>query len=442
MSLPSLPTSWNLYNLTSSPFFQGTLESGDQSLRPLSLFVGRTAELARLRAKVHGAGHGSSRQAVAGVPGVGKTTLVQELKASLLQDGYLTTDELIPVLAGETTESLFGRVLASLYDIILVNRPQSHGSQAMQDAQLLVRAAKFGSGGGSLSILGIGGGMTKGTTVVTPKEILFDGPRIMRDLMVLVRGSDARGVVLHLNNLENLSEADTKAAGEVLRSLRDIMLMHDGLHYIVVGTTDAINAAVNHHVQVRSVFDTLMLEPMAVADVHRMLEERYAYLRADPERPIIAPVTAEAVEQFYALFRGDLRGLLKALDDGVGQLIGLAGLESDSDVAAVRPLTLDELSPVLQHRYSAQLATVAERGRVEQLTTWGRSDPASSHTQKSLQQLWGISQGSVSAALMQLTALGYVMPLPRTSGQPMQYVLSGVSRLIFSSVPGGGTRAR
>jgi DNA-binding transcriptional MocR family regulator len=68
---------------------------------------------------------------------------------------------------------------------------------------------------------------------------------------------------------------------------------------------------------------------------------------------------------------------------------------------------------------------------VEQLTTWGRHDPASARTQKSLGQLWDISQGSVSTALTQLTSLGYVVALPRAGGQPTQYVLSGVSRLIF-----------
>jgi len=363
---------------------------------------------------------------------VGKTTLVQELKASLIRDGYLTTDELIPVFAGDTADSLFGRILASLYDTTLVNRPHSHGSQAMQDAQLLVRVAKFGTGGASVSVLGVGGGVTKGTAVITPKDILFDGPRVMRDLMSLVRGSDARGVVLHLNNLENLSEADAKGAGEILRSLRDIVLMHDGLHYVVAGTTDAVNAVVNQHTQVRSVFDTLMLEPMAVTDVHHMLVERYNYLRADPDRQVVRPVADPAVAEFYALFRGDLRGLLKALDEGVGQLIGLAGVEPTGTVPSVRPLSLDELRPVLRHRYAAQLASLlGERVRAEQLTTWGRTDPAGTQTQKSLRQLWKISQGSVSSALTQLTTLGYVVALPKVGGQPTQYVLSGVSRLIF-----------
>lgn len=438
MPLPQLPTSWNLYNLASSPFFQGTLEQGESSIRPLSLFVGRRAELGELRLRIHGAGERSSRQAIAGLPGVGKTTLVQELKATVLQDGYLATDELVPVLPDDTTESLFGRVLGALYDTILVNRPQSHGSPAMQSAQLVVRTAKLGSGGANLSAMGFGLGASRGTTVVAPKDILIDGPRIMRDLMSLVRESDARGVLLHLNNLENLSESGTRNAGEILRSLRDLMLMHDGLHYVVVGTTEAVNIVVNLHTQVRSIFDMLMLEPLHVSDVHRMLAERYEYLRSDRTRGVVAPVADAAVAELHGLYRGDLRGLLKALDDGVGQLIGLAGIDDpqrgsrgDGELPTVRPLALDELRPVLQRRYAAHLASLPERVRVEQLSAWGTSAPGESRTQKSLGQLWSVTQGAVSNALSYLVEQGYVVPLPRTFAHPTEYVLSGMSRLIF-----------
>ena len=438
MSLPQLPTSWNLYNLLNSPFFQGTLEHGESSIRPLSLFVGRVSELKYLRERIHGAGQGSSRQAIAGVSGVGKTTLVQELKATVLEDGYLATDELVPILPADTADSLFGRVLGALYDTILVNRPQSHGNPAMQAAQLLVRTAKLGTGGANISIMGFGVGGTRGATVVAPRDILIDGPRVMRDLMALVRGSDARGVLLHLNNLENLSESDTKNAGEILRSLRDLMLLHDGLHYVMVGTTDAVNIVVNQQTQVRTIFDTLMLDPLGIAEVHHMLAERYNYLRSDATRGVVAPVADAAVAELYALYRGDLRGMLKALDDGVGQLIGLAGIE-DADrssgqadqLPTVRPLTLDELRPVLQRRYAAHLESLSERVRVEQLTAWGKSAPRESKTQKNLAQLWEVTQGTVSNALSYLIAQGYVAQQPKTVANPTEYVLSGVSRLIF-----------
>ena len=205
----SLPTPWNVYNLIHSPFFQQPLESGEQTPRPLSLFVGRARELKQLQAKIQGAGQNATVQAIAGAPGVGKTTLVKELKALALESGYFATDSYVPILPGDTPEGLFGRVLGVLYDTILANRSATASHPAMADARVLVRATRLTSGGVSVSLPGLGGvGGSRSTSVIIPKDMMIDGPRVMRDLVRMVQGSDARGVLLHLNNLENLSESD------------------------------------------------------------------------------------------------------------------------------------------------------------------------------------------------------------------------------------------
>jgi hypothetical protein len=420
-----LPTPWNVYNLVRSPFFQQPLESGEQTPRPLSLFVGREAELKRLRGTIHGAGQNATVQAIAGAPGVGKTTLVKELKATALEDGYLTTDGYVALLPDDSAEALFGRVLGALYDTVLANRPQAEHNAAMADAKVLVRATRLNSGGLSLTIPGLGGvGANRGTSAVTPKDIMIDGPRVMRDLTRMVQGSDARGVLLHLDNLENLSESDATRAAEVLRALRDVMLLHNGLHYVIVGTADAVSVTVNTHAQVRSIVSTLVLAPLTISEVHRLLRARYDHLRADPGRPTVPPVDEAAVGVLYDFFRGDLRGLLKALEDGAGVLIGL-------EETAARPLTLEDLRPVLQQRYATELAALPEQTRVSQLTKWGTTAPSTPQTQKSLGKLWNLTQGRVSTAVAYLARQGYVLALPRNGAEPIHYVLSGVSRLIY-----------
>jgi len=432
MNLQPLPTLWNLYNLESSPYFQDVLEGAESSPRPLSLFVGREAELAVLQNTIHGAGQHGSRQAVAGNPGVGKTTLVQELKLKLLAQGYLTSDSIVPILPGDTTEAIFGRVLGMLYDTILANRPHTVNHPAMQDAQVLVRATRLMSTGVNLSILGVGGGVSRSNTPLNPGDFMIDGPRVMRDLMRLVQQSDARGVIIHVNNLETLAEADLVRAAEILRGLRDPMLMYDGLHFVFVGTTDAINAAINTHAQVRNIFSTIHLEPLALSEVFKLLNARYQHLRKDSNYPVTPPVDDDAVAALYTMYRGDLRGLFKALEDGVTPLLGLAGTgEKAGDRTSVRPLTLDEVRPVLQKRYAAHLASLPEQTRIEQLTKWGQTQPESAQTQKSLMKLWKVSQGAVSNALKYLIQQGYVVALPREGAKPIHYVLSGTSRLIF-----------
>lgn len=425
MSQRPLPTPWNVYNLSRSPFFQQPLESGEETPRPLSLFVAREAELGRLRGTIHGAGQNGTVQAIAGAPGIGKTTLVKELKSLVIDDGYLTTDAYVAILPDETPEGLFGRVLGALYDTMLANRPQSGDNPAMADAKILVRATRIGSGGFNVSAPGLGGiGASRGTTVVTPKDIMIDGPRVMRDLVRMVQGSDARGVMLHLNNLENLGESDATRAAEVLRALRDIMLLHNGLHYLIVGTTDAVHTAVNTHAQLRSIVSTLALPALTIDEVHRLLQARYTHLRADDTRAAIPPVATTAVDALYDFFAGDLRGLLKALEDGASPLIGLDGDRGHS-------LTLDELRHPLRHRYAAELAALPEQTRVRQLEKWGTTTPYVPQTQKSLGKLWKLSQGPVSTAINYLVGQGYVIARPRIGAEPTQYVLSGVSRLIF-----------
>jgi hypothetical protein len=154
----------------------------------------------------------------------------------------------------------------------------------------------------------------------------------------------------------------------------------------------------------------------------------YDHLRKDPSRPAIQPVTDVTVDRLYGLYRGDLRSLLKALEDGVTPLLGIAGTDS----SIPRPLTTEDIAPVLRARYGAELHNLPEQARVEQLTKWGESSLRGPQTQDTLQTLWKLSsRGSVSQAVNYLVAQGYVVALPREGKKPIQYVLSGTSALIF-----------
>ena len=431
--MPALPTPWNVFNLRASPYWQESLGGGDEA-HPLTLFVGRTAELGELESVLYGAGASSSRQAVAGGAGVGKTTLVKELKARARDQSFLTVDAFAAMQPGDTAEALFGRVLNLVYETILANRPMTAGNPAMEAAQGLVRAGRLSTGGGGgLSLPGIGANASKAAALTTPRDLLLDGPRVMRDLMDVVRTSGAHGLLVHVNNLENLSEADAATASDLLSGLRDPMLMHPGLHVVVVGTTDAVQTVVNTHEQVRHTFSTLFVDPLGAPEVDRLLAERYRHLQLDPGRPVVAPVEDAAARTLHALFGGDLRGLLKALEDGVRPNISLA-VRAGPDAAGapvVRPLSEADIRPTLQQRYADQMAAQRERKRIAQLTAWGTRDPAAVHTQKSLEKLWRVSQGAVSAALAHLTREGYVRTRPRRGAGATEYALSGTSRLIF-----------
>ena len=418
----ALPNLWGLYNLRSSPFFQATLRADSQTT-PLHLFVGRQQERQLLLTTIGSST--SSRQAVAGRPGIGKTTLVQTVKADAQAEGYWSSDEIIPINAEGASEHLLGQLLSGVYDAVLANCPTAAGPE-VDAAQQLVRSIRLRGGGFTVSAFGFGAGGSQSESVATPPgALLLDGPRVLRDLLRYAIGQGARGIVLHLNNLENLSEADASRASDLLRGIRDQALLHDGLHLIVVGTTDAVRTVVQTHTQVRSVFSNpLVLEPLGLGDVEQLLANRYAALQLDQSRPWHSPVEIAVVQRLYELFRGDLRGMLKALEDGITALLGLT-----SAGAEVAPVGLEDLLLTLLQRNQAELQEQLGETAWERLLAWAQVDAAAVQTQAQLVELWQVRQPTVSQTLQQLVEAGAVEALPRRGREAIHYLMTGTARL-------------
>ena len=418
----ALPNLWGLYNLRSSPFFQATLRADSQAT-PLRLFVGRKRERQLLLTTIGSSA--SSRQAVAGRPGIGKTTLVQTVKADAQVGGYWSSDEIISISAAGASEHLLGQLLSGVYDAVLANCPTATGPE-VEAAQQLVRSIRLLGGGFTLSAFGFGLGGSQSESIATPPgALLLDGPRVLRDLLRYAIGQGASGIVLHLNNLENLSEADASRAADLLRGIRDQALLHDGLHLIVVGTTDAVRTVVQSHTQIRSVFsDPLVLEPLEIGDVEQLLANRYGALQLDPGRPWRPPVDTAVVQRLYELFRGDLRGMLKALEDGITALLGLTSAGAD-----VAPVGLEDLLLTLRQRNQAELREQLGDNAWERLLAWAQVDSATIQSQAELVELWQVKQPSVSQTLQQLIEAGAVEALPRRGREPIQYIMTGTARL-------------
>ncbi len=417
-----LPNRWHVFGLRESPYFQDTLGEGDH-VRPLSLFVGRARELDELLATI--GGQRSSRQALGGAPGVGKTTLVQAAKAHAVEAGYWATDDCIPLLPEDTTERLLGRILGAIYDAVVTRRPQADGP-VLRTARQYVRAFRLGGGGLSVGTPALSVGATASAAASTPGNLLYEGPRLVRDLLAFVRATgEAHGIVLHLNNLENLGERDLANAADVLRSLRDVALMLDGLHVLLVGTDETVQNVVGRHPQIRSVFRITSLGPLPLADVEMLLARRYTYLALSSKRPPVPPVARAAVAAFYPLFRGDLRGFLKALEEGVTLLAGLSATPGTT-------LTTKDLAPALRERYGARARRELTAKRYAQLGQWVDGHGTVPKTQRELQRLWRLrSQASVSEALDDLIAAGWIaQAAPRGRGAGT-YVLAGPARLAF-----------
>jgi len=407
--------------LKSSPYFQTALQK-DSNTKPLSLFVERQRELRRLLATI-GSNLGS-RQTVAGRPGLGKTTLVQVVKDRARAAGYWTADDFISI----TTESsgvLLGQLVAGVYDAVVACNPNADDDPAVEEAQQLVCSVRLWSGTMNVSVagFGVGGG---GSEVVStpPSALILDGLRVLRNLLNYALQKGAKDVLLHLNNLENLSETNTQDAADVLRDIRDSALMLDGLHVIVVGATDAVRTVVNRHPQIRSVFSNLMiLKKLTLSNVYELLNNRYQALQIDANQPFRNPVEDSVVEKLYDVFRGDLRGVFKSLEDGMQTLL----LDMTDNVAL--PASLNDLLSVLRKQNREELKEELGPTNWRRILRWAVADSGSIQTRTTLSGIWDLDIEEVSETMEKLIDSGTVEALPKRPECESEYLLTGKVRL-------------
>lgn len=86
-------------------------------------------------------------------------------------------------------------------------------------------------------------------------------------------------VLLHVNNLENLRNADLAKAATLVRNLRDYLLVPGG-HWLFVGKTGVIQDVFDAREEVGSIMaQPVMLEPLSPEALRALLEVRYQRFR-------------------------------------------------------------------------------------------------------------------------------------------------------------------
>jgi hypothetical protein len=435
---------WHLYNLSESPFFQDPLRAGERAKHRLDLFVGREAEAERLAQGV--AGRSSSRQVIHGPPGVGKSTLAQYVKDRLVRERsarVLSSPDAVSLGHADDTDAVCVKILGYVYEAVVSNGDfTTHALEPVDEARQVVRVFRvdnFSAGVSLPAIGGVSGGRSKAYVNPATARPSVVVPGLLRRLgRVAEEHLGARGILVHLNNLENLTEADAKRAAAVLRDVRDTLLLADGFHWLVVGTVDALRTVVASQAQVRSVFMMpRALTPLSLPEVEELLAKRYEHLKENPRKPVLSPVTQDVVRELYTLFRGDLRGTLRALDEAAQELLGY-GREGPA-----APMALADVRAVLGRVYAEEMRhalTPALRGHLRRMAEDGAErGPDALLTQKEATALWGVSQPAASKILGELQAHGYVTEVDRLAPEEggraaMHYTLTGAARLTFGDV--------
>lgn len=315
MSITSL---WEQYGLRGSPFFQDELRPTSEDGYPITLFVGRSEELHRIARRV--VSDRSSRTIVQGEPGFGKTSFVNRLKADLGAAGIVTHEHPVRITSDTTHSSFVADVLRTLVRIRLTAGPEQQDRFWKRIVRLLEGEELVG---GSVSAFGVGAGMTRGYVAPqAPADSLFEH---LGEALRHMSAEFGSPVLLHVNNLENLSRQGAQDTAVLLCDLRDYLLL-PGAHWVFVGATGVEDTVFRVHAQVSGIFpEAETLAPLEAAEVEKLLARRYEFLSMGPTpTPPVAP--AEAA-RLYSHYRGDLRNFLRLLGDAAERGLGLRGPE-------------------------------------------------------------------------------------------------------------------
>jgi hypothetical protein len=435
---------WPLFNLRDTPYFQEALRPGDGARYPVEWFIGREVEGDRLARTILGHA-GSSRQTIRGSVGVGKSTLAQHVKAILAPERLYSNPDAVALGHADGSDEVCIRILSYVYETLLSAGQEQdkltalEKNEAVQNTRQMVRVFRETTGlSGGVSIPVLGGGMSAGrsTSLNTPgtarPSILI--AQLLRGLFQAARDHlNARGIVVHVNNLENLTDADATKAGAIFRDLRDTALLLEGYHWLVVGTSSALRAVVDTHPQLRSVFSlTLALDPLKPSELTRLLERRYAALAADSDKPAHPPIAPRAVQALYTLFQGDLRGTLAALDEAAH---GLLGYGKRPDAA----LSLADMQPFLRRRYEADVRARLTRSQADDLEKIVQRVRMDTFSVKDAAAAWKKERSRAARILAELHKTGYIISIEQRAateerGRPATfYTVSGAALLAFGS---------
>lgn len=138
-------------------------------------------------------------------------------------------------------------------------------------------------------------------------------------------------VLLHVDNLENLRDADLAKAATLVRNLRDYLLIPGG-HWLFVGKTGVTQEVFEAREEVGSIMaQPVLLEPLSSEALQALLDVRYQRLRRG--RRFTPPVTLDVAAGLYERFHGDLRSFLQLLSRAAERALPADGRTSMTEHA-------------------------------------------------------------------------------------------------------------
>lgn len=422
---------WAPYGLSDDPYFQQPLEpdSDPDASRSIALFVGRDEEIRLLGGQV--VGSSSSRAIVQGTAGVGKTSFVNRLKVTLSEHGVLTHAEPVRVAPGMTPRRFIAAVLKVLNQMRASMAVSASAGTLARAARTAKRAAALGdedafwlrvgrivdgedSLAGGVSVAAFGAQQQRVRIPSEVEEMSLHGELVQAVAYLTDRG--ARRVLIHVDNLENLSRDDVTAAAGLMQDVRDAFLVEHS-HWLFVGTTDIEDQIFRATPQVSGIIPfAVTLEPLDADQVAELLDRRYHHLqRGMRPAPPVAPKVAATL---YARYHGHLRDFLRLLSGAV---------QRQANIAPGTPLGAEDVVTLMQSRYYRDvLVKRIGQGDAEHLRTILAGKPhVTEFRAADIKQATGMSHTAAGKLIHRLLEAGVIAQARERANSTYFRIVSG-----------------
>ncbi|HET7228836.1 MAG TPA: hypothetical protein VFJ16_02405 [Longimicrobium sp.] len=235
-------------------------------------------------------------------------------------------------------------------------------------------------------------------------------------------------VLLHVNNLENLSEDDERRAARLIRDLRDFFLVPSA-HWVFAGASGVDDSVFRAYDQAAGIFpEAIMLEALRADEVTELLRCRYEHLAQDGS-PLVPPVEPRVAADLYALYHGDLRNFLRLLSDACALALGIEGIS---------PLSAERIVAAAAPRYAKSIERRIGTTDFDYLTTVVRGTSAGEFTVGTTAARTGLGQSGASRLIGRLRGSGLVVQT-RTEGKRVLYRAEGQVLIALGYSPSSQT---
>lgn len=312
------------------------------------------------------------------------------MQYDLKANNFLSTYNTIEITeAVEPTSMLLSSLSNMIYSLEKEkNEASTSLAKPLKEGKRLVDITLEKGLGGSISILGTGGGLQTSPTVIQPQAT---------PLSTIIQKFDAwtndaveryhyRAAAITVDNFDRLS---TKNMIEFLNRGRDTVLLRPNMLWILVGPKGMFNELEEKAPRVSEIVtgQPIVISPLSLEEVHEAVDVRMK-THALNSKPSL-PVSMSVVDTLYHVSDGELRFIFKRLTDIIYEIAGLFPSASTiSDDAAYHML----------NRIIAQRCTVTE----DEVAFLKKVGPNSSFRLKEFNRLGYVSAQALSKRVQTL----------------------------------------